>query len=209
MPTPGEIVVGLERISNDWRWLSVLWHGYFAVFIVALIFGVRPSRRTTGMLLALPLLSVSILAWFHGNPFNGGFFGIATAILVIASVRLRGAVHVGPPWFVIVGVLMAGFGWLYPHFLVNANLVQYVYSAPTGLIPCPTTSIIIGISLILTGLDSRSWCLTLACVGLFYGVFGAARLGILIDSTLVAGALVIVYAGIYQHPGDSPKVNVR
>jgi hypothetical protein len=38
----------------------------------------------------------------------------------------------------------------------------------------------------------------LAAAGLFYGVFGAMRLGVMIDWTLVAGALVILYVGLFQ-----------
>lgn len=89
---------------------------------------------------------------------------------------------------------MIGFGWVYPHFLDNAALVEYLYAAPTGLIPCPTLSIVIGFTLILGGLRSRAWCLVLTIVGLFYGVFGAARLGVKIDGVLLLGALATAYA---------------
>jgi hypothetical protein len=41
---------------------------------------------TAGVLLALPRLSVGILAWIHDNPFNGGLFGISTGILVNGSL---------------------------------------------------------------------------------------------------------------------------
>lgn len=210
MPTPEEIIAGLGTIANNWRWLAVLWHGYFAVIILALILGVRPSRRTAGVLLALPLLSVSALSWVQANPFNGGLFGIAAIVLVIVALKLpTGAVRIGRPWLTVVGALMVGFGWVYPHFLVSSGPAQYLYLAPTGLIPCPTTSIVIGLSLVLGGFGSRVWCLILAVLGLFYGAFGAGRLGVSIDWILFAGALVMVYVGLSKRSASVPIVDPR
>lgn len=88
---------------------------------------------------------------------------------------------------------MIGFGWIYPHFLDNATPMEYLYAAPTGLIPCPTLSIVIGFTLILGGLRLRPWCLVLTIMGLFYGVFGAGRLGVKIDGVLLLGALATAY----------------
>lgn len=70
---------------------------------------------------------------------------------------------------------------------------DWLYAAPTGIIPCPTLSIVIGFTLILGGLRSRSWCLVLTTVGLFYGFFGAVRLGVKIDGILLLGALSTAY----------------
>ncbi|MCW8906603.1 MAG: hypothetical protein OQL28_05095 [Sedimenticola sp.] len=195
MPSSEEILAGLGAIANDWRWLSILWHGYFAALLLGLLSGMRPGGRIVGVLLALPLLSVSILAWVHANPFNGTAFGLTAMVLLIIAARLTGdAVKVGPPWLTVPGVLLIGFGWLYPHFLDNATFLEYLYAAPTGLVPCPTLSIVIGFTLVLGGLNSRSWCLVLSLAGLFYGVFGAVRLGVWIDGVLVLGALVTACA---------------
>ena len=52
---------------------------------------------------------------------------------------------------------------------------------PTGLVPCPTLSIVIGLALIVEGLDSRIWTSVLVgATGVFYGIFGAVRLGVTI-----------------------------
>ncbi|TDT41682.1 hypothetical protein DES49_1784 [Halospina denitrificans] len=153
MPTPEEILLGLEAIANDWLWLAALWHLYFAAIVLVLAFGVRPSRRTTGLLLTLPLLSVSLLAWLYANPFNGGIFAVAALALVVVSMKLpRAPVRLGPPWLAVLGGLMAGFGWVYPHFLTDSQPWLYLFAAPTGLLPCPTTSIVLGLSLVLGGL---------------------------------------------------------
>lgn len=193
--SPEEILSGLHTIANEWRLLSVLWHGYFVVFVLTLVSGIRPTRRMVGFLLALPVVSVSVLAWVHGNPFNGTSFALTAVVLVAIAARWsKEDVKVAPIQLAFPGALLVGFGWIYPHFLDNAIALEYLYAAPTGLIPCPTLSIVIGFTLILGGLGSRSWCLLLAVVGLFYGVFGAARLGVMIDVVLILGALATAYA---------------
>lgn len=203
MPTPEEILFGLGTIANDWQLLALLWHGYFGVLIVGLLFGVRPSVRVAGILLALPFLSVSALAWVSGNPFNGLFFVVAGIALLFISARLPlRVVRIAPIWLLVLGALIVGFGWVYPHFLEDTAPVVYLYAAPTGLIPCPTVSIVIGFTLVLDGLESRAWCLTLAVVGLFYGAFGAARLGVTIDWVLFASALLTGYLGLSRHQGQ-------
>jgi hypothetical protein len=195
MPTPEEILAGLSAIANAWRLLSVLWHGYFTVLVLGLVLGVRPTRRVAGVLLAFPLLSVSILAWVHANPFNGAFFALTgIALLAIAARLAPEDVKVAPRWLTVLGASMIGFGWVYPHFLDNATPIAYLYAAPTGLIPCPTLSIVIGFTLTLGGLRSRPWCLVLTTVGLFYGVFGAGWLGVRIDWVLCLGAFGTAYA---------------
>jgi hypothetical protein len=97
---------------------------------------------------------------------------------------------------VVPGLVLFTFGWLYPHFLETNSLVPYLYAAPTGLVPCPTLSIIIGSTLVVDGLSSRAWCITLGAAGIFYGVFGVLRLGVTIDGLLMLGALVLIGASL-------------
>lgn len=197
MPTSEEILAGLGLITNDWRLLAVAWHGFFAAVVVVLIAGVRPARRIVGALLVLPLISVSVLAWVHGNPFNGSVFALGGLALLVLAVGLgRDAVEVSRWPLAVPGSVMAGFGWIYPHFLDDATTVEFLYSAPTGLIPCPTLSIVVGFTLVLGGMGSRAWCLVLAVMGLFYGVFGSIGLGVTIDWVLAMGASVTAYAGL-------------
>ena len=84
------------------------------------------------------------------------------------------------------------FGWVYPHFPDRGTGLSYVYSAPTGLIPCPTLAITIGLTLILDGLRSRGWSLALGAAGLFYGGVGAFVLGVTMDLVLLLGAALLV-----------------
>lgn len=200
MPTPEAILAGLSTIANEWRVLAIMWHGYFAVLLLCLMAGVRVKERLFGALLAVPLLSVSALAWIHGNPFNGVFFALTGFVLLGISARLQeGAVNIAPIRFTLPGFFLIVFGWVYPHFLKETELLPYLYSAPTGLVPCPTLSIVIGFTLILHGLRSRAWCLVLSAAGLFYGAFGAGRLGVTIDWLLFLGALLTVYTAFSPH----------
>lgn len=192
MPSAAEITQGLSLISREWTTVAILWHVYFVVIVaVALLLGTGKSlRRWTGVALVLPLLSVSALAWMTGNPFNGAVFALLSMICLVVSLRLRpGPVTLSTgPWFGFGAALML-FGWVYPHFVEARSALDYLYEAPLGLVPCPTLSMVIGLTLVLNGLDSRHWSLALSVAGLFYGIFGTVYLGVAIDSVLVLGAL--------------------
>jgi hypothetical protein len=101
-------------------------------------------------------------------------------------------VRVAPAGFLFPGLALFAFGWAYPHFLDSVSFLPYLYRAPTGLIPCPTLAIVIGLALVLDGLGSRALCLALGVAGLFYGVTGVVRLGVVIDWTLLLGAAVLL-----------------
>jgi hypothetical protein len=98
------------------------------------------------------------------------------------------------------GVRSAGFGWTYPHFLEASSWTSYLYAAPLGLVPCPTLSLLVGVSLIVGSLDSKAWANTVAAAALVYGVIGVFALGVAIDAVLLAGAIVL---------GGNPVFGVR
>jgi hypothetical protein len=173
MPTSEQILLGLRDVANNWGPLAIFWHAYFLVFAMILIVGIRPPKRIAGLLLSLPLLSVSLAAWASSNPFNGIVHALIGILFIYFSTRLPSEkVWMAPPWIIIPGILLLLFGWIYPHFLEASSFLPYLYSAPTGLIPCPTLSIAIGLFLILDGLGSRALALILGLSGLFYGMTG-------------------------------------
>ena len=135
MPTPEQILSGLDDISNQWRTLAIVWHAYFGVLVLALIVRLGASKRVLGILLALPLLSVSALAWASGNPFNGSFFAcLGMGLIAIALAFPVDSTRVAPFWEVVSGSLMFLFGWVYPHFVDTSSMVLYLYAAPTGFL---------------------------------------------------------------------------
>jgi hypothetical protein len=206
MPTPDQILSGLTGISNDWLWLAIAWHVVLAGALAAVAAGLRPPRRVAALLLCLPLASVSTLAFLASNPFNGSLFAaLALALAVLCVTVPKAPISRGPAWSTAAGSLMVAFGWVYPHFLEGHSPVTYLYGAPLGLIPCPTLSAVIGLTLLAGGLDARAWPRVLAGGGLFYGLFGALRLGVMLDWVLVAGALALVIATVV--PKQAPTTS--
>jgi energy-coupling factor transporter transmembrane protein EcfT len=207
MPTPEQILSGLTESANTWRPLSEFWHIYFAVFVIALVLGLGPSKRLSGILLALPFLSVSIVSFLIPNPFNGIVFAIVSVLLVVVSLKLpKERVQVAPKWITILGTFMFIFGWIYPHFLDPSSSLSFLYSAPTGVVPCATLSIGIGLALIMNLLDSRKLPLILGVSGVTYGIIGAMQLGVTIDWVLFAGAImttVFIFVGKKAHKKNS------
>jgi hypothetical protein len=205
MPNSEQILNGLSAIANQWQILAIAWHIYFAVVAGGLVLGFRPSKRVGAILLALPLLSVSILAWLAANPFNSLLFALASIALLIIAIRLpQEQVKIAPLWLTAAGTLLFLFGWLYPHFLEGASFLPYLYAAPVGLIPCPTLSIVTGLSLMVRGLESRAWSVVLGGMGLFYALFGAIRLGVTIDLILLLVALLTLLLAFLPKSG-APK----
>jgi len=193
MPPPGVIIDGLTAIANDNLPLAYLWHAFFFLFVVALIAGWRPSQRTAARLLALPLVSVSLLAWRVGNPFNALVFLALFLMLAALATRLpRARVQIAPAWIVAGGSFLTAFGWAYPHFVRVDHWSGFAYAAPIGLVPCPTLAAMLGISAILQMFRCPRWNTVLAAAGVVYGVIGVFRLGVSLDYGLLAGALFLV-----------------
>lgn len=189
MPGPQQILQGLTSIANTATPVAIAWHVVLLAVVAALLGGWRPDRRLAGSLLALPVASVSVLAWLHGNPFNGVVIGAAALALLLLAQRLPATpVAAGPKWAWGVGLVLLAFGWVYPHFLESGAPWAYLYAAPFGLVPCPTFSAVTGLALMAGGLEDRAWSGVLAGGGLFYGLFGAFLLGVQIDAILILGA---------------------
>jgi hypothetical protein len=190
VPSSADILEGLATTANDWRGVAIVWHVFLGTLLLSLVSGWRPSRRLAGLLLATPAASVSALSWASGNPFNGTAFTALSLVLAAIAIGLpvRPA-RLGARPLLVPGILLVGFGWAYPHFLQTNGWTSYLYAAPLGLLPCPTLSSIIGVSLIVDLLGSRLWGLVLTAVGVAYGLIGAFQLGVGIDLVLLAGAL--------------------
>ncbi|MFW5921342.1 MAG: hypothetical protein ACOCUS_05835 [Polyangiales bacterium] len=200
MPGPAETLDGLRRIANDVVWLAIAWH---AAIVVALAFargGWRPRKPWAALMLAGPLVSASVLAWIDANPFNGTVLGLVAVATVGIGLSLpREPVEAGARWAWWIGVAMVLFGAVYPHFLETATVRSYLIAAPTGLIPCPSLSLVIGFGLMADGLGSRAWSFVLAAAGLFYGLFGVLRLGVYLDVGLLIGAVALAVQGFVLH----------
>ncbi len=188
MPSSSEILRNLALLSNTYIWLAVIWH--LAIFMVLARKGWRPRQCHAAQLLLLPLLSVSILAWLHGNPFNGLVFSGLILALGLISFRLPNrSVTLTRKWTFPLGIAVLIYALVYPHFLVTDSNLVYFIAAPLGIVPCPTLSLVLGFALIFSGFHSRMWSFTAGSVGLFYALFGIFRLGVWLDLGLLLASL--------------------
>jgi hypothetical protein len=200
VPTPAEILVGLGAIANDAILVAILWHVILALFIFAAALGSRPSRRTIAVLIALLPASVAAIAFIYGNPFNGVVLTATACALVVLGI----SEPMGPAasrWWQWSGAAILAYGWVYPHFVVEPPLV-YLVAAPVGLVPCPSLAVAIGLAL-LSGAGNRAWRWTLGAVAAAFALFGALRLGVILDLGLLAAALVLAASTLQRASSPS------
>ena len=199
MPTPNELLAALTALTNDWWPLALLWHAWLGVILLMLVSGWRPPARTLGRLTMLPVASVAVVALITGNPFNGAMFSLLAVLLLHATIGLAEApVRPGAGPWVAAGAALILFGWTYPHFLRDASGSMYLYATPFGILPCPTLSVAIGVTLVFGSLRAGRWSATLTVAGILYGAVGVSVLGVLIDGVLLFGALML---GVAVLPG--------
>jgi hypothetical protein len=203
MPSAGEILNGLSTTADSWQPIAVAWHVYFAALAAAFLLAWRPSKWLVAALLIPPHVSVSVMAWIEGNPFNGAVFALLSAVLVLVLRSLSDTpVKMASGSWLAVGALLFGFAWVYPHFLDSDSALIYLYAAPLGLVPCPTLSMAVAATILCQGLGSRIWSLALLIAGLFYGVFGSLYLGVTIDWVLAGGASGLLILLVLQRVPD-------
>jgi hypothetical protein len=135
MPSSEEILESLTTIANAWRALSLGWHLVSGILALLVLNGSRPAKPLVALLLATPVVSVSVLAWIEANPFNGIIFAILAVALVRIALSLPwDPIVVGSGPLLVFGTVLVGFGWTYPHFLETSSWTSYLYAAPLGLI---------------------------------------------------------------------------
>jgi hypothetical protein len=192
MPSPDVILSGLAAIANDWRGLAIGWHLWLAVLVGLFTGGWRPSVRTAGSLLVAPLVSVAVLAWFSGNPFNGLVIAAVAGALSVALLRISNdPVRFASAAWIAPGGALIVLGVTYPHFLQAEFPAVYLIAAPFGLLPCPTLAVVIGSTLTFANLRTRLWSMTLLLAGLLYGTIGVFRLGVQLDWALFVGVILL------------------
>jgi len=190
MPNPSEILADLSAAANGAIAVAALWHLVLAAVAIALGLGWRPSQRQAGQLMAVPLASVALVGLVFENPFNAGVFGgLAVAQLVLARRGSREPVRIGPVSVTAIALLMLILGWSYPHFLGDQRSWLYFFAAPLGVVPCATLYTVVGFALL--GATSRAASNVLAGAGIFFGLFGMARLGVRLDLGLVLGSAAL------------------
>jgi hypothetical protein len=193
MPKTEEILAGLQTIVDNQSILAGIWHIALYFLIICFFINWHPTNKILGILVCMPVISVAILAWYYGNPFNGAMFSILAILILIFAFRATGVRISFSTWpFMIIGMIMIAFGFIYPHFTRADSVSEYLYASPFGLIPCPTLSVLIGIILLFNSLGSPAISLSLIVFGLFYGLFGVFKLGVAIDLFLLIGSISLL-----------------
>lgn len=197
MPSSTEILSSLSRIAQSGVALAILWHLLASFALAALLRGWRPARRSAALASLCLLASVSVLAWLHASYFNAAVTSALVVGLGVVAVRMsREPLGQGPTWSQLSGAAMLAFGWFYPHFLDGRSWAMVLIAAPTGLLPCPTLSVLVGTSLLARGFGSRAWSCLLSAAGLFYALFGALRLEVRIDFILGGGSTLLALGAL-------------
>jgi len=193
MATRQEILAGLTWLANEYTGIAIIWHILTLILIAALFAGWKPGNNVMILVLSSLLMSVSMLASLQGNYFNAAVFAFLLIMSIYASLRSGNeAIKGNRSWPDIIGLFLIIYGLLYPEFLSTNSLLEYVYAAPTGLIPCPTLSILTGFALLYRGFGSVVWAMTLGISGMFYGLFGVFYLNVYVDWVLVAGSSILL-----------------
>jgi hypothetical protein len=192
MPSPSEILQSAAAIATDWIYAAVAWHVAVGLVLAAFALGWKPAQHVMTGFVALLLVSVAGFAAIYGNPFNATVFAILTVAILALGIRDGQTCSLSATWEGWVGGAMFVYAWSYPHFL-EGDAIQYLYGAPLGLLPCPTLSMTIALALLL-GIGRPAQRFTLAAAGLAYAMYGAFRMGVLLDAGLFFGAAGLAYA---------------
>lgn len=192
MPAASTILEQLFAIANAHPQLGIAWHVAILVAAIGLARGL--ATRRAAALAVLPLISVSLISASHDAWFNAISFGVLAGAIGYAILahelapRWRTSV---PSWSTALGVMLLGFGIVYPHF--TSPWYRAIYASPIGVVPCPTLAVVAGYVLIAGGFGSRIVPALLALATAFYGVFGVLRLGVHLDVVLLAGTVGLVW----------------
>ena len=190
--TTTHILAWATSVANDWLWLAVGWHVALAALTVSLAGGWRPSQRLLASLLALPLLSVALVAAATRNPFNGAVFAALFVLLLRGALRQSTRpVTAAPSAWLAPAVALLAIGWAYPHFVNASSWAVYGYASPFGLLPCPTLLVVTGMTLLFAGPASKRWTVPLFAADVLYGVIGVLVLRVSLDVCLIAGAILL------------------
>jgi len=198
MPTREEILAGLTWLANEYTGIAIAWHILLFILIAMLFAGWKPGNNVMILVLTSLALSASFFASLQGNFFNASVFALLVITSVFATLKPGKQLMKGDkPGPDIIGLLLIIFGLVYPEFLNVNSLLEYVYAAPVGLIPCPTLAILVGFALVYREFGSVIWTTTLVIAGLFYGLFGALYLKVYLDWVLVAGSCILLLNSLY------------
>lgn len=202
MPSSTQILEALSSIANGATSYAVAMHVLVALALVAWGSGVRLERRAGVVLFCAPLAVVSVFAGIYHVYFNAAVFALLALALIVIGLRSASAWRAASsaPIALLGGVLL-GFSWMYPHFVETRSALAYLYASPLGLLPCPTLAFLIGLALSAGVPGGRLSARVLGGAGLFYALWGTLKLGVWIDGFLLLGALALLLSTFRSEAG--------
>ena len=192
MPSPSAILDGLTAISNHWRGVAVGWHVLVGMLVISLVSGWRPTERLLAVLITLPLVSVSVLAWSAGNVFNGVVFAGLALVLFRGSLTFSHNASISTQRGRLCrrddGGVRVGVSALPEDRLVGSHMRTRRRLASCHAPRSRRQSASRGWWRLS---DQVTWAATLASAGLLYGLLGVFYLNVMIDLVLLGGALAL------------------
>jgi hypothetical protein len=196
---PAEQLVATSiSIANDLKPVAILWHLVLGGVLIAAIGGWRPSRRTCDLLLCAPLASVAAVAVAFGNPIDAAVIGALTISLAMLGWRAgRAPIEPGTDASDFAGGAILMVAAAYPAFVGVSSPLEYLYSAPIGLLAAPTLLLVTGLALFTGDHGGRTWARVLVAADVAYGLYGLLFLGVWVDATLLVAGGVLMATTIH------------
>ncbi len=189
LPSPIEIIQGMEFIAMKYRWLAIVQH----LVLLFLTLCYWTYRERMGWLISLYFFLTSVLVGTlalveANNLISCAAFGIL-AIMFLAELispemdysakRLK--------WHnLAIALLVACYALWYP---VSGDYIYSAISSPYGILPGPTLMVVLALFLVLFPKTNKKIHGFLIVCSFYYGLMGAMRLKTYWDIPLVIIAL--------------------
>ena len=183
----------LSMVSNKNIVVNIMMHFVVITSIVSvyLLKDMKVKKYVfNGAILAL-VLSVIVNATIYGNPFHAITFALVA--IAVGLEFIKGKNQISIPKRGINTVIAFAFiliGLWYPEF-VKVNMFASLLLAPTGIVPCPTLLIVIGmLNLYYPNVNKLQFGITVF-FGMVYGIIGTFILGVYFDLSLIG---IVIYS---------------
>lgn len=188
-----EIILNfLPMVANKYLFLNAIMHVLiYGVLAAIFLSGYKQKRIIFDSLIAVLFISVAAISILNSNPFNFLTFAILSVFAVIELFKAKNDITFKPfnlNTLVCMTIILVGL-W-YPHF-VNVHPALMLLLAPTGIIPCPTLMVVLGLLNLIYPKVNKGLYAATSLIGAFYGITGVLLLKVYLDIPLL---LITVYS---------------
>ncbi|HYE82076.1 MAG TPA: hypothetical protein VEG39_07910 [Clostridia bacterium] len=184
----------LPMVANKYLLLNAIMHILiYGVLAMVFLSGSKWKRIAFDSMIVLLLVSVAAISILNGNPFNFLTFTILSVFAVIELFKAENDIKFDVfslNTLACIAIILVGL-W-YPHF-ANTHPVLMLLLAPTGIIPCPTLMVVLGLLNLVYPKINRGLYTVTSLMGVFYGATGIFMLKVTLDVPLLLIAAYSVY----------------